>query len=409
MKLLDQLQAGEQISPSDLLGALTDNFPLIEQLEATPQDPEWHAEGNVRIHTERVIAEAYQVLENEGADLEGEDRVAMILGAALHDVGKALTTKEKEIEGRIRIVSPHHTSRGFSYAAPRLPEIGVRDSLFRKVLSIVSHHHAPKKLIVKRGDLTPHFWRLSRAASPRMLYLFELADLRGRDLANGKDKEGFELLEMFRLGAEEAGVWQRDDIYADWKAQIAGLLPDASPEEQQYVLDTAIEDFEEGRIHTPEEAVSRTYDHRASYPEVLVTCGASGSGKSTFVENHCQDWERISLDGIREEIDRKADDGYVMQLAKERLKEHLRARKRIVWDATCLRQDGRAKVLKLGRDYHARTHIAAFAIPPDLLLRQNKDRATMIPSKVIAHQLDRLQWPEVWEAHQLTFHFPKSK
>ena len=84
-----------------------------------------------------------------------------------------------------------------------------------------------------------------------------------------------------------------------------------------------------------------------------------------------------------------------------RLREALRRREKIVWDATCLRTDGRAMILGLGHDYHALTTIVAFATPPEVLLRRNQKRKHQIPSAVIEKQLANMEWPNPWEAHRL--------
>ncbi|MFT5465448.1 MAG: putative kinase [Verrucomicrobiales bacterium] len=401
MKIVDQIRNQQLLAPSDLLDALTEAFPLIERMAETPQEPEWHAEGNVRIHTERVIEELYGVLENEGADLAASERLALILGAALHDIGKTLTTREEEREGKMRIVSPRHTERGRSFCAPRMPILGLSGQEAKTVLSVIGRHHAPKSLVMRNAP-TSAWWRLSRSIEPRLIYLFELADMRGRDVAGGDDSEAFEILELYREGAKEAGVWRVTDPYADWRERIRGLVPETALD---YVLSEAIRDFEVGRIFTPDEAVTRTFEHRENHGEVLVTCAPSGSGKSTWVEKNCADFERVSLDQIREELTgNRADqskNGEVMQLAKERLRVGLRAKKRLVWDATTIRTDGRAMVIDLAHDYHAATRIVAFGCAPDLLLARNRARKNPVQSKILERQLDRLQWPEIWEAHEV--------
>jgi len=51
MDILSGIRSGGSPSPGELLNALSEAFHLIHQLESTQQDPEWHAEGNVRILT----------------------------------------------------------------------------------------------------------------------------------------------------------------------------------------------------------------------------------------------------------------------------------------------------------------------------------------------------------------------
>ncbi len=398
--LVDELRTGGRPSPAALLDQLAPHFPLIDQMEDTPQDAEWHAEGNVRIHVERVIAETYLVLENEGADCDAEQQVALILGAALHDIGKTLTTRKEERHGRIRVVSPFHTDRGRSYVAPRLPALNLVPETAKNVLGIIGRHHAPKSLVQRNAPVSAYF-RLARSLPPRLIYLVELADLRGREM-NGPD-DAFEMLELFRLGAEESGAWMTSDPYREWREVIFNEVDEA--ENPHYVLDEAIRDFEHHRIADPHAAIARTYEWRTDHPEVIVTCAPSGSGKSTWIDRNCPDHERISLDDIREELTGDRQDqsrnGEALQLAKQRLRQHLRDRKRIVWDATTIRRDGRSIVIDLAHNYHAATRIVTFATPPSIIAHRNRDRPHPVPKAIVERQFDRLQWPEVWEAHRV--------
>ncbi|MEZ5323716.1 MAG: AAA family ATPase [Verrucomicrobiales bacterium] len=396
--LFSRIAAGERIPANQILEALELDLPLICQLDSTPQDPEWHAEGNVRIHTERVVDELYEVL--EAATVTPNHRLALVLGAALHDIGKVLTTSEKEISGKIRIVSPRHAIRGRSYAALRLGILHqpVRDL----VLGCIGYHHHPKQLVSKH-DTDAHYRRLARCADLKSLYLLEIADLRGRDC--GDPTEQLEILELFRMRAEELGHWESADPYADWNAAICDALPGASPATVNYVLAKAIHDYEAGLIFTLEEALAKTYKHREKFCEVVVTCGLSGSGKTTWVKENLPSYRVISLDAIRGELTGKEDDqsmnGQVMQLAKARLRESLRRQQNVVWESTGLRRDGRAMVVGLAHDYHATSRIVAFETPPGQSIAQNRHRKSAIPQSVIEKQLCRLEWPEVTEADRI--------
>lgn len=72
---------------------------------------------------------------------------------------------------------------------------------------------------------------------------------------------------------------------------------------------------------------------------------------------------------------------------------------KIVWDATSLRLDERSAIFGLGHDYHALTTIIAFATPPEILYKRNEKRRHQIPNSVIGKQLEKLEWPDVYEAH----------
>ena len=130
-------------------------LPLLHKLESTPQDAEWHAEGNVAIHTQMVMD---QVAQESLSDKP--DRVrTLTLAAAFHDIAKPLTTREREINGRTRVVSPRHAQVGRSYLA--LHSSSIEIPYLNDVLALVGHHHDVRKLVM--DDLgRGHYARLSR-------------------------------------------------------------------------------------------------------------------------------------------------------------------------------------------------------------------------------------------------------
>jgi len=395
--LIASLADYEQPSPCELLDALEPTFPLIGQMASTPQDAEWHSEGSVRVHTEMVIAEAYKLT----ADLAPDRTQALVLSAALHDIGKPLVTREAEIKGRIRITSPRHAARGRSYAAPLLPQLELPTEISDTILAGIGHHHDPRK-IVTRNVKQSRYWKFARLAEAEMIYLLELADTRGR-ISTSPDAHTSETVDLFKLGAEEHGIWKVKDPYADWDETIRNKLAGQSDEAIAYVQAAARRQFEAKEIFTPEEAIAKTHDHRNEFAELVVTCAPSGSGKSQWIDKNLPNHFRISLDEIREELTGKRDnmskDGQVLQLAKKRLREALAAKRKIVWDATNIRSDGRSAILGLGHDYHALTTIVAFATPPSVLFKRNKERTHQIPTAVIERQLESMEWPSANEAH----------
>lgn len=70
------------------------------------QDPAWHAEGDVLMHT-KMVCEALVAM-NSWRGLSPEERSVLFAAALLHDVGKPLVTREED--GRIR--SPRHAAKG---------------------------------------------------------------------------------------------------------------------------------------------------------------------------------------------------------------------------------------------------------------------------------------------------------
>jgi tRNA nucleotidyltransferase (CCA-adding enzyme) len=78
------------------LGALQQLFPEINALVGVPQDPEWHPEGDVFVHTRLTIDRARELID----ELAYPRQVTVMLAALAHDFGKPATTEF--IEGRLR-------------------------------------------------------------------------------------------------------------------------------------------------------------------------------------------------------------------------------------------------------------------------------------------------------------------
>ena len=70
------------------LDIVSRHWPELHALIDCPQEPEWHPEGDVWIHTLMVVDEARQRI----ADLSRGPALAMMLGAVCHDLGKPAAT-----------------------------------------------------------------------------------------------------------------------------------------------------------------------------------------------------------------------------------------------------------------------------------------------------------------------------
>lgn len=121
------------------LGVLDRLFPELQALVGCPQEPEWHPEGDVWVHTLMVVDEARRRI----ADLDRARQVTVMLGALLHDAGKPLTTTM--IEGRIR--SMDHEQAGVAPATTMLDRLNIHAmagfDVRKHVLGIVAHHLKP--------------------------------------------------------------------------------------------------------------------------------------------------------------------------------------------------------------------------------------------------------------------------
>ena len=152
-------------------------FPELEALVGCPQEPEWHPEGDVWVHTLMVIDEARQRID----DLDHPRQVTVMLGAVCHDLGKPPTTAF--IDGRIR--SMEHEQAGVTPAATLLDRLNIHTlagfDVRAQVLGIVAHHLKPLaffKSATPVGDGA--FRRLAQKVDLELLARVAESDCRGR-------------------------------------------------------------------------------------------------------------------------------------------------------------------------------------------------------------------------------------
>ncbi len=400
--LIKSIKQGARPTLDDFIEAFGLHFPWLHDLEHTQQDPEWHAEGNVYIHTQMVLEQIYSILEAQ--PFSEAEKLTLILSALFHDIAKPVTTKTRVMYGKERIVSPKHADAGRSYIAYKLLNLGLSATEARCIMAIVGHHHDPKQLILKDKS-TSHYKQLARLAPLHMLYWLELADMRGRT-CDDLDEQ-IDIIEMFKLAAQEEKLWHTQDPYEDWKQYLKGELKNYPEATQDLVIANAIRNYEDEQIYTPHEALSRSYDYRDNYANLIVTCGPSGSGKSTWISQNHPDHTTISLDQLREDIAGKRADqsknGQVMQAAKEQLKDALRNNKNIIWDATSLILSQRSAISQLGFNYQANVTLAVFHKAESLIVKQNQDRKYSLPQHILAKQFRNLNFPYANEAHHISY------
>lgn len=110
-------------------------FPELAVLDACRQDPQWHPEGSVWVHT-RHCMDAFA--RNRIQDI-GED---FIVGLAVlcHDLGKPECTYQDDM-GRIR--SPQHDRLGVPLAREFLQRITRQKTVIDAVLPLVEQHMRP--------------------------------------------------------------------------------------------------------------------------------------------------------------------------------------------------------------------------------------------------------------------------
>lgn len=126
-----------------------EHFPEIRALIGTPQDPEWHPEGDVFTHTCHCMDALVKLPGWQSAD--AESRVVLSLAVLAHDFAKPQTTREEVKEGRLRIVSPGHEEAGGPLAEQFLARINAPNAIRERIVPLVTNHLAHLQTISDRA------------------------------------------------------------------------------------------------------------------------------------------------------------------------------------------------------------------------------------------------------------------
>ncbi|AOS43798.1 Multifunctional CCA protein [Lacunisphaera limnophila] len=141
------------------------HYPEIAALDGLPQEPEWHPEGDVFVHTGHCL-DALVRLDSWRKGTPATRRM-LSLAVLAHDFGKAGTTKQAERRGRLRWTSPEHEAAGGPLAETFLPRIGAPLDLITFVRPLVVNHLLHHDGPAEYRDTTVR--RLARKVAPATL------------------------------------------------------------------------------------------------------------------------------------------------------------------------------------------------------------------------------------------------
>lgn len=236
------------------LGVVEKLFPEIQSLIGVPQDPEWHPEGDVFVHTKLVIDRARELVE----DLSYPRQVTVMLAALAHDFGKPATTQF--LEGRWR--SRGHEEAGVPPTESFLDRINVHTidgyDVRSQVIALVREHLKPGEFYKKRDEVGEGaFRRLARRCEPSLLYRVAKADSLGRnaDWVPRGQWYGSEAQEWFIQRTRELEVEQRppDPILLGRHLLELGVEPGPGMGE----ITRAVYEMQlDGRVRTLEDAIA---------------------------------------------------------------------------------------------------------------------------------------------------------
>ena len=343
-------------------------------MQTCQQDPQWHAEGDVWTHTKMVLDELLKV--DGYAELPRQEQIILLLTAIFHDSGKPATTMVEESTGRIR--SPKHAAIGARIARRQLMETGCPFEIREHICHLVLFHGRPPYLGSNRSA-EDDVIRVSTYLSNRLLYLFALADTRGRICTNNEKAYPEENLEMWKMEAMESNCFDQPFHFKNDHARFLYY--------RNQLGNLHYEPFEKYRCR------------------MSLLCGLPGAGKDTWLEDERPNLPVVSLDEIRREtkIGPTENQGVVIQQAKEQCRQFLRDRVDFAVSATNVTRQIRQLWIDVAASYNARVEIVYVEPELQTIFAQNKSRdgVAAVPTEVIERLIGKLDPPTLAESHEL--------
>ncbi|MEW2354340.1 AAA family ATPase [Spirillospora sp. NPDC029432] len=344
-------------------------FGWVRDLAGVQQDAVHHAEGDVEVHT-RMACEALAALPEWRARPAAE-RVRLFTAVLMHDVAKPYCT---QIGDDGRITAHGHSRRGDLMVRRVLWELDAPVAWREHVAALVRHHQVPFWAL-ERPDLQRIAFRASLLARNDDLVLLATADILGR--VCGDTEEVLDNIALYREYCAEQRCLEGPREFPSEHARFWYFRKPGR--------DPGYAAYDDTRL------------------TVTVMSGLPGAGKDTWIERNRPDLPVVSLDRIRGElgVDPAGDQRPVAAAAHERAREHLRAGRSFVWNATNVSRALRERCTGLIAAYRGRIELVALEAPPEVLRRRNRSRSAPVPDAVVDRLVRRWETPDPTEAHRV--------
>ena len=344
-------------------------FDWFRRLDGCPQDPVFHAEGDVHIHT-KMVCEAL-VDDPSWRSLEPEARGNVFWAALLHDIAKPECTR---IDPDGRVTSPGHSRRGQIMARRILWRMDVPFQQRERICHLVTHHQMPFYLI-QRSRPERRMFAISYQTRCDLLAVLATADAKGRTCPDAG-----RLLENIALFHELAREHQC----------LTSPKAFASPHSRF--------------LYFRKEERAADYEAYDDWPNrVTLLSGLPASGKDIWIAGNGGEAEIVSLDHLRRDLDVDPADaqGPVVAAARERARAALRSGRPLIWNATNISRDMRGPLIDLFAAYRAKVTIVYLETSEATAARRNSERERPVPVPAIERMLDRWEPPDLTECHDL--------
>jgi putative nucleotidyltransferase with HDIG domain len=347
------------------------HFDWLDNLQGCQQDPIYHAEGDVLTHT-KMVCEAL-ISSANWRQLSQQDRSIVFAAALLHDVAKPIFTK---IEENGRISSKGHGRQGARIARQILSALvpSVPFEIRETIRAIVQFGSLPIWLLDKPNPQQSVI-KASQVVRCDFLALLAEADVRGRLCSDRQQL--LDKIELFREFCQENNCLNFPHQFPSAHSRFLYFRKDSGNPNYEAFDDTQC--------------------------EVILMSGLPGSGKDYWIKENLPHLPVISLDALRQEMNVPPNEtpGSIVVAAKNRAREYMSSGRSFVWNATNTTKQMRQQLIDFFASYRSRIRIVYLEVPITEILKRNRSRAAAVPEAVIQKLLDRLDIPDITEAHQV--------
>ncbi|MEM6263485.1 MAG: HD domain-containing protein [Bacteroidota bacterium] len=357
----------------------------IDELKATPQNPMFHAEGNVYNHTVMVLEQFLTHADKFGLD-EAEKEV-MYWACVLHDIGKPEVTRK--VNGRWS--SRGHERAGLHIARNILlqhPEISAHQR--KRIMDLVKWHQIPLRWGLKGEGLSTYQW-LATWTDIRLLAIFFYFDIHGRicvdkekvcGLANDLIHNIVPKIESSIGTFEEIQQGYNNSCYSKKDALWNTLC------NKEYRLLEKILKIDMKEVQPPN-------------GECVITIGPPKAGKTAYVQQHFPEHKYLKMEDFGVNLDQTPEEPLDVVTVKYALSFHMNRQNKLVLDGTNLLATNREKIATFFRESGYAVRYCIFEPSLDAMFQANLTSPNPHTEAQLKEAFELLDFPHPWEAHHL--------
>jgi|GEM_PF-1664298 len=366
-------------------------LPLLEQMAATKQNPRFHAEGSVLVHTEMVVEKYFEL--RDQFDLDDSERKILYWAAVLHDTGKTITTFQDGERWR----SPGHEKASLPIARNILfQQEDITADERKRILDIVRWHGFPLQWVKKSQDIND-LKKLGTRTDLRLLGIFTVFDFHGRISESQSETlqriRDFQAKTVPQVEYEMGSFQELQKHYQGWNLRHKNAAWKALQLNQPKLIERLL------KAEPPK-------DYKHFGKKVFLTIGPPLAGKTHFLTQEHSDTFQIQLGdfGIHEGLH---SDEYLLSRKltefKHLLVVYLNRHRTVAIEGSNLNQHVRLRLAEMIRALEVELEYLVFDSSLDQILSRNASLTSPHGEEDLRSRFKEFDLVHPWEAHQVAY------